>query len=229
MEGKKKYFVCSVVVVIIIVTTVLITKAILTSGSPAITRTILPLKLFAKQTNLLKLTTGSYYDIVGNVSMYGMHVKNDELDNVLKKKTRNGEDVYTYIFVNGKLPEEFVEELKFALLPGFVGQATDEMYVGLDLAVDGTTIEVKVKTGDWITTFTYFILATKCNCVFFLSGDPPDSEKIIIGSRTFQCSRVYSIDDIVAGTPYIFFPTINTELDIPSLPSGNLNIPPINQ
>ncbi len=229
MEGKKKYFVGSVVVVIIIiVTTVLITKAILTPVSPAITRTILPLKPSVKQTNLLKLTTGSYYDIVGNVSMYGMHVKSDKLNNVLKKKTRNGEDIYTYIFFNGKLPEEFVEELKFALLPGFVAQTTDEMYVGLNLAVDGTTIEVKVKTGDWITTFIYFILATKGNCVSFLSGNPPDSEKAIIGSRTFQCSKVYLIDDIVAGTPYNFSPTTKTVLDIPPQPSGDLNIPPLN-
>lgn len=228
MEWKKKYTIGLIVEVVIIFATILITRAVLAPKSPAITRTILPLKPSAKQTNLLKLTTGSYYDIVGNVSMYGMHVKNDELNNVLKKKTRNGEDVYTYIFVNGKLPEEFVEELKFALLPGFVAQGTDEMYVGLDLAVNGTTIEAKVKTGDWITTFIYFILATKGNCIFFVAGDSPDSETSIIGSRTFQCSKVYSIGDIVAGTPYNFVPTTKTIIDIPPLPSGDLNIPPIN-
>jgi len=164
------------------------------------------------------LTSGTDYNIVGDITVGGMNVHWDRLNAILEKRTDDGEKVYKYLLINGNFPEKFAEEVKQAITPHFFAKNTGEMCVWFDIVLGDTTRKIKVKTDDSITTLAYYLAIKNSKRVVYRVGEPRPSMPASSDKEVFKRHVSYTIGDTKIGTPYNFVP----------LPSYNPNIPKIN-
>ena len=154
------------------------------------------------------------YDIVGDIIVGGMFVSWDVVNDILKKRNANVEELYKYFLINGRLPDEFDQEIRQVINPSFLElNNADKMCVKFDVALGDTTGKVRVNTRNYSATLVYYLAVEHGRRVMFRQGEPPAPVSGVASTDTFPSHEAYVIGDNVVGTPYNFVPLFPGETD----------------